>query len=336
MKITILPFITASAYKDGANCSDYALDMMRSGLSELKNVQVQQVPENPIMFKDCPESEIRKSWGSGMTLYGLLDRPTYSFPIEDSDLIIIALHWTGFPYVQQFYNYVKHCVDSFPNIKFCVIDGQDNPYYADEIANLCPYFKRELMDDRTTAYPLFFAIPESKFNIPNTPKVYDFSPMIPANYSWDNGNCEHLKTYIYKTEKEYYLQYRQSYFAYLCKKGGFFTGRTLEVIANGCCPFFTDIEKYPKNIMHNFPKELAIQAKKLKGVYPGTINDYNPEVDTYIGDTRQIKPGDERGYIDWNIFDVQEYFDITEEIRQICQKTMTTKALAKYVLEKVM
>ena len=72
----------------------------------------------------------------------------------------------------------------------------------------------------------------------------------------------------------------------------------------------------------------------MKGVYPGTLQPYNPEVTTYIGDTRQIKEGDERGYINHDEFDLSLYYSYLKELKEYCRLNLTTKALARYVLEK--
>lgn len=330
INVTILPFISSHAYSSGDEASDYMIDQIYHGFSSLTNVIVQQLPQNPLMFQECDKTQLNKVWGRGFTLYSLLPSPTQNFPIEDSDLIIVPLHHTMVRYQREYYNFITDVIRIF-NKPTIAVDGWDQQEYSEETASLCKYFKRELTDDKTSAFPIFFAIPEVKFNWHKNEKKYDFSPMVPANFSWEP--CEHLKTYIYSTEEEYYEQYQQSYFGYLTKKGGVQTGRTLELIANDCFPFFTDIELYPKNTMHNFPKELCIEVKKMKGVYPGTIIPYNPEKSTYIGDTRQIKPGNERGYIDFDIFDINLYNIYLNEIKKICWSTMTTKQLAKYILE---
>ncbi len=347
INITILPYMYPTAYNDGSMASDYQLDMVYHGLSQLPDVHVQQIPPNPVMFQTCPKEELGKVWGKGMTLYGLLPPPKSNFEVEDSDLIILALHHTACNDQYGFYQAVKGMVDKFGKDKICVIDGSDRTEYSDETANLCKYFKRELLDDRTTALPLFFGVPEEKFTFytrntfcdncstnPPVKKIYDFSPMVPANYCWEG--CEHLSSYVYKTEEEYYLQYQQSYFAYSCKKGGWATGRQNEIIINQCIPYITDLETYPKNCLFRYPKDLCIEAKKMKGVIPGTVNPYNPQVDTYIGDTRQIKPGEARGRIDRDIFDETEYYKLQKEFFNYAWKNLTTKRLAAYIIEEVL
>ncbi len=308
--------------------------MVYHGLRGLPDVDVQFLP-NPYWmmksFKNQHPQEIRKIWGKGFTLYGLLDDPKPNFDVEDSDLIIVGLHHTMCNNQRGFYHAVKEMVDKFGKDKVCVVDGSDRTEFSDETAGLCTYFKRELLDDRTTAKPIFFGVPEEKFEWNTTEKkVYDFAPMVPANYCWDN--CEHIKSYIYDTEEELYKQYQQSYFAYSCKKGGWATGRQNEIIINRCLPYVTDIESYPKRCLFKYPKELCIQVKKLKGVLPGTVEPYDPQVNTFIGDTRMIKPGDDRGRIDWDTFDLTKYNELVGVFLDYAWNYLTTKALGKYIL----
>ncbi len=335
IKVTILPFMSSTAYTHAETMSDYQLDMAAVGLTELDNVHVQQLPENPLLYKSMPEEERRKSWGLGWSLYGLLDEPQERFPVEDSDAIIIGLHHTGFQYSQDFYEFVKEVGKVYGKNRISVIDGQDNPSFYDEIAEQAKvYYKRELLDHRN-ATPIFFGIPEQKISsdvdISEGRRTYDFSPMIPANHSWPD--CPHLKSYIYKTEEEYYNQYRQSYYSYSTKKGGWATGRQNEIWACNSLPFITDIEKCPTNCLYRYPKEFCVEIKKTRGVFPGTISPYHPEDDTYIGDTRQIKEGEERGYIDWDKFDLKQYYSYLSEFKSYCRSNLTTKALARYILE---
>lgn len=332
IKVTIFPFLKSSAYKNPEECSDFQLDMLFHGLTELEGVEVQQLPPNPLMFKEANLDAKTRVWGKGFTLYGLLDEKHYEpkFVVEESDLIIVALHHTGYDDREYLHDSIVKLIDRYGKKTICV-DGHDFTDFSPETAQLVPYFKRELSDDRTDGIPIFFGIPEEKITDYIIPKIYDFSPMVPANYSWGH---DHVKSYIYNTEEEYYRQYQQSYFAYSCKKGGWATGRQNEIIANACIPYITDIEACPKNCLFRYPKELCMEAKRLPGVLPGTITEFNPNITTFIGDTRQIKLGEERGRIDWDKFNSGLYDGLLKEFQTYLRQMLTTKALAQYVLEK--
>lgn len=334
IKVTIFPFMNPSAYNNGQMAGDYLIDTVYHGFNKLDNVLVQQIPENPLMFDNLNKQEKSSLWGMGFTLYGLLPKNEIFFPVEDSDLIILALHHTAHQDLRGFHRATKDLISRFGKKVIC-IDGHDFPDFMDETAELCPYFKRELLDDRK-AEPIFFGIPEEKLCLDNLEdlslnKIYDFSPMVPANHCW---NHNHVKSYVYKTEEEYYQQYQQSYFAYSCKKGGYATGRQNEIWANLCLPYITDIESYPSRCLYRYPKDLCQDIKRLKGVLPGTIHPFDPERNTFIGDTRQIKLGEERGRIDWDVFDVSHYDDIVREFYYYGKEFLTTKSLARYLLEK--
>ena len=89
-------------------------------------------------------------------------------------------------------------------------------------------------------HPITFSIPEEKIvtSIPLKTKI--LSNIIP-NFT--------LK-YDYNTEKDYYNEYRSSYFATTMKKCGWDCMRHYEILANGCIPFFIDIEQCPKYTMY--------------------------------------------------------------------------------------
>ena len=220
--------------------------------------------------------------------------------------------------------------------KVICIDGWDQTGYINDIAETVPYFKREIEDDNPRLFPIFFAFPEekiakdiSKEEVLN--KIDHFSPMIPANFSWD---CEHTQNYFkFDTEAAYYKHYQESYFGYTYKKGGWQVGRYAEIVANNCIPFWTDIERLPKRTWHVIPRDLMIEAKCIRGVHPGTKFTFRPQLNTYIGDTREIYGGDKRGYID-DTFDLDKYYSLLTDIKQELREKMTTVKLAEYILEK--
>ena len=101
--------------------------------------------------------------------------------------------------------------------------------------------------------PITFSIPEEKIVQSFPKKTKLLSSLIPGN----------LKTYIYHTEKDYYSEYQTSYFAMTIKKAGWDCMRHYEIIANGCLPYFPDIEKCPIFTMVMLPKHLFIRSNHL-------------------------------------------------------------------------
>jgi len=107
---------------------------------------------------------------------------------------------------------------------------------------------------RNSLHPINFSIPESKItNQDINVKEKILSNLIPG----------HLNTYIYNTEEEYYSEYKKSLFATTTKKAGWDCLRHYEIIANGCIPYFPDIDHCPKNTMTLLPKNLIKEGNVL-------------------------------------------------------------------------
>lgn len=114
-----------------------------------------------------------------------------------------------------------------------------------------------------------FSISESKIiNDTQLNKKKIMSSLIPGNIS----------TYVYNTEKEYYEEYQQSYFALTTKKAGWDCLRHYEILANGCIPYFPLIHECPVNTLSLFPKDLIKEGNILYEKYKLSgldINEYN-------------------------------------------------------------
>ena len=102
-------------------------------------------------------------------------------------------------------------------------------------------------------WPITFSIAKEKIVVEIPKKNKILSNLIPGDIS----------TYIYDNEKDYYDEYKQSYFAITKKKAGWDCLRHYEILANGCIPLFEDLEKCPKNTLALFPKDLVLQGMKL-------------------------------------------------------------------------
>jgi hypothetical protein len=106
--------------------------------------------------------------------------------------------------------------------------------------------------------------------------------------------------YIFDNEQEYYNDYNKSYYGVTMKKAGWDCMRHYEILANYCLPYFTDLHECPENTLTNLPKELLLDARELA-----------------------------------NNFDEQKYYIILNEVFNYTKNNLTTKQLAKYVLEKI-
>jgi len=146
-------------------------------------------------------------------------------------------------------------------------------------------------------YPITFSIPECKIIKNKYTKEKIVSSLIPGD----------LSTYIYHTEEDYYNEYRKSFFAITCKKAGWDCMRHYEIIANGCIPYFKDIDQCPPNTLYLFPKMLILKGNQLfeKVMKESTIN-------------------------------VMEYDQLQNAFMEYMHTHLTTKKMASYILSKLM
>lgn len=148
-------------------------------------------------------------------------------------------------------------------------------------------------------YPITFCIPEEKIISSIPEKTRDFAFLIPGD----------LSTYIYTTESDYYKAYQESYYAITKKKGGFDCLRHYEILANGCIPYFVDLDNCDSQTMYFLPKELIKEGMLLDGV-------------SLQG-------------IDHARFDKENYYKILEKLIHYTQQHLTTKKMAEYVLQTI-
>ncbi len=148
-------------------------------------------------------------------------------------------------------------------------------------------------------FPINFSIPECKIVKDIPEKNLDFAPLMPGD----------LRTYIYNDEETYYKDYQRSYFAVTTKKAGWDCMRHYEILANGCIPYFVDLDKCRPETMHFLPRELIFEAMNLEGV-------------SYLE-------------IDHEKFDREKYFEILNKLLDYTRQKLTTKAMASYILETI-
>ena len=150
-------------------------------------------------------------------------------------------------------------------------------------------------------FPINFSIPKEKICNEYTEKTKILSDLIPG----------YLHTYIYNTEEDYYNEYKKSYFAVTKLKGGWDCMRHYEILANGCIPYFLNIEECPKNTMVLLPKELLLEAiilydKKFKNK---NMNEITEE-------------------------DNNEYNILQNKLLEYTKNNLTTEKMVEYILKK--
>jgi len=148
-------------------------------------------------------------------------------------------------------------------------------------------------------FPIGFSIPEIKIVTEIPHKDKDFAHIIPGN----------RKTYIYNSELDYYNDYRRSYYAFTWKKCGWDCMRHYEILASGCIPYFTNLEKCNPNTMHFLPKDLIKEAMQLEGVSYGKI--------------------------DHTKFNIERYYEILNQLLEHTRNYLTTRSMAQYFLDSI-
>jgi hypothetical protein len=148
-------------------------------------------------------------------------------------------------------------------------------------------------------YPISFSIPSEKIveKIPEKTRIV--AHIIPGN----------LSTYIYDSEESYYQGYKESFFGITMKKGGWDCMRHYEILANGCIPYFVDLENIPENTMTHFPKDIIAETNKI------------------FLDIMEKNTMDEA--------DIQKCNYYIEKLLNYTRTHLTTTAMAKYILSKV-
>jgi len=339
MKILFSPLMPSIKTSNANMASDYQSDMLFHGLVKNLGKDVHALhdlwwhhknkkEENPQLFNEI--------WGSGFTMYGLLDKGEYTH-VRDNynldflsggyDAVVIPIHHTMNKQDQHLEMAVKYFIKrGYEKNQIIVVDGWDQEYLNQEIAELCTYYKREMKDYHAEyALPISFAFPKEKIRkINDSKRNVPFAPLIPVNQSIDPS---YMSTYKYNTEEEYYDMYETAYFSYTSKKGGWDTLRHYEIIANGSIPFFVDIESCPKYTLWNFPKERALQSKTMLGGVPNLKNGIwkNQEL-PHCGVINKEKPGH------LEHFHKELWQHYRDEIYNWLIEDGTTESLAGYVI----
>lgn len=265
--------------------NDYECDMMFHGF-------------RTVLGDDCVDVnriwQMYKAGGGGYTVYGLLpddsgvDRTDIRAKILNRyfDFIIYGSVWHSMEFSGE-------VLSSYPPNRVAFIDGlDDDARVMTELAGKGTYFKREPRGPEMPRLPIQFCVPKEKIVTDIPPKLHLMAPCDPRDRS----------TYTFITEESYHQQYRDSYFGFTMKKGGWDCLRHYEIIANGCMPYFEGLENCPPQTMFRLPRPELYQARKLRD--------------------------------EWNQKDqISEWHELMHRVMGILREQMTTEAMAKYVLD---
>jgi hypothetical protein len=311
--------------------NDFLSDAVFHGLHQIENIEI--VDSNCLwyMYDNIPkESLIQKFHGRGFTYYTdinykEIDRTNIEYKIKNNyfDFII--------------YGNVKRCLDFFDIVKsnyqknrIIILDGDDlffgdintfqNPVHHD-IIDSGVFYKREIHSINDNTKPINFAFPENKIPNEHINKEKVLAQIIPGV----------PETFIFTSETDYFLDYQISMFAYTWRKAGWDCLRHYEILCNNCIPLFLDIEHCPENTCTSIPKKLLIEYYKKSGIYDlfnmGGHIEYN--IGGNIITNRDLTLINN---IDINDTFIMLYYEYLEKIFNYSKKNLTTKQLAKQIL----
>lgn len=273
--------------------SDYMNDLLFHGLYELFGDDVTDSTEIISLYKKNQDTVDPKTIWGGFSAFWLIgdnkiDRSDIETKIKKKyyDLIIYGA-------INRCDDYFRLVRKNYPAKKILMVDGADETSLL-KLHKKYPYFKRELTDDIKNAFPISFAIPESKMHhTPELKKEQLFGTILPGVKD----------TYIFKEEQPYYDDYYKAYYGLTTKKAGWDCMRHYEILGNYCIPYFPDLYNCPANTMQNFPRALVTAGMKL-------------------AHTKNFKD--------------DQYQEIVHQLHQYTLDHLTTKAMAKKVIETAM
>lgn len=288
-------------YISAANGPDYLCDMIFHGLRTEIGAGVVDAERIWFMYADEfgeGKRERSKLYGRGFTLYGLLasdsdvDRTDLERKIQTKyfDLIVYGS-------IHRCARFLPQVLVAYPPARILFIDGEDEATLIPQLLGRGIYFKRELTAPVAGVWPIQFAIPEQRIGSVVRRKAKLLAHIDPRD----------KRTYIYNDEAGYYGDYAESLFGVTMKKAGWDCLRHYEIIANGCIPWFLELEKCPSTTMPFLPKLELLAAKKL--------------LETRGLDFFQTNPG------------VEVWLELGRRIVATTRQRCTTRAMANYVLE---
>lgn len=223
---------------------DYLELTLVHGLRSLMGNDFVEYPKKKILYGDFSESPKDKLHGKGFTFCSesipdtLYNRD--NLKVKDFDVVI---HGSGFIYgdiwqvdhPNQFWTDGNDLYGNAPR----KINFNGENIIGTQYTERC--FKRELVENFPTVWPIGFGIPESKIQIPimENKQLYQITAPSDACFFENSG-------YKFEYESAYYEDMRRSWFGLTCKKGGWDCLRHYEILASGACLLFKDYDKKPE------------------------------------------------------------------------------------------
>lgn len=292
--------------------TDYQASSLMHGLRTLLGKNLVDFPAMSNMYKSSLPSSYEEELQLRSTMYGR--GFGYPFTLDDDDInrtdIELKIRDRYFDVIlfgpcnnsirlgnwnTAMFHFAAECGN-----KVCLIDGDDLDGGVNEVIHYDlldiviksggVYFKRELQSPTNTHLaPISFAFPIEKAATARQVKNNVFAMESSINVG-----------YKFEKEKDYYAEYRKSYFGKTGKRGGWDCLRHYEIIFNRAIPYFVNIDDVPENTMFRFPRQLVKDGMKC------------------ISSDQTI--------------DVRRYNEIEEQIYNYSVENLTTISMARYVI----
>lgn len=281
-------------YINTSGSPDYQADAVYHGLKSLYGETVDSLSDMWYMYDPLLDRDRKALYGKGFTLYGNIPGRLQRVVTQEQALSRLR---EGY-YAAVVYGSIRRSNELLTDVarycsanKIAFIDGEDDACIAKEYLGMGTYFKRELVHNNKQPYvkPISFAIPENKI-VTGIPR---------KDQEWAVNYPGRPYTYVFNEESGYYEDYRKSKYAVTCKKAGWDCLRHYEILANGCLPYFLDLESCPSGTLTTLPKALL---KEIKGLI----------------DSGEMTDEQYAGYVD--------------QLLRYVRSTLTTERLARYVL----
>jgi hypothetical protein len=290
-------------YISGAQGPDYLCDMLFHGLRSELGEDVVDAERLWYMYADeFGEGKHDRSqlYGRGFTLYGLLPSDS-NVDRTDLERKILSRYFDLIIYgsIHRCSHFLREVLLTYSPQQILFIDGEDHAAIVSQLLGHGIYFKRELASAIPGVRPIQFAIPQERIGTAPRPKLKLQAFVDPRD----------TRTYIHRNEASYYGDYAESLFGITMKKAGWDCLRHYEIMANGCIPWFLDLEKCPLATLVFLPKNELLQARQLL-------------------DSRGL------GFFEGSA-GLRIWLELQQNIESIAQRQCTTRALAQYVLATV-
>jgi hypothetical protein len=291
-------------YLSSAASPDYQCDMAFHGLRRLLGPDIVDVNRLWYMYADefsSGKNKKCKLYGRGFSIYGFLESDS---AVDRTDIRNKIRHryydFIVYGSIRRCNMFLDDVFDAYSPTEIAFIGGEDDSSIFTPILGRGLYFKRELTQTHPLIRPIQFAIPADRVGSVQREKLKIIAFVDPRDRA----------SYIYEKEEDYYSNYAESLFAVTTKKGGWDCLRHYEIMANTCIPYFIALENCPSMTMTFLPKYELWRA--------GTcLADKGP---TFFETSE--------GRALWT--------ELQRRIEKIFRRYLTTEALARYFLARIM